>query len=242
MIGGVRGLWPPLCQAEDALSVIPELALRSDIAIESDALDPEFLAEDGHRRVALRHDSLRKANLSFADSELSTPFSSACSGSGETGHGSLTDQIPFELGKSGEDAEDHPAGCCRGVDLGALASENPEADLALRQVFHRVDEVSKRSSETIEFPNHQHITGAQGSEARRQARSVVAAARGTVLIDVALLDTGGRQGIELQVEGLGAIGFGDAGVSDQHVSQTVVWGGAGAGSEVRAGSVSQPAS
>ncbi|WP_437436884.1 hypothetical protein, partial [Salmonella enterica] len=42
------------------------------------------------------------------------------------------------------------------------------------------------------------------------------------LIDIVPFDTCGAQGVVLQVERLRAIGFGDAGISDQHVSQTLV--------------------
>ncbi|EST75408.1 hypothetical protein ECA727_20912, partial [Escherichia coli ECA-727] len=40
--------------------------------------------------------------------------------------------------------------------------------------------------------------------------------------DIVPFDTCGAQGVVLQVERLRAIGFGDAGISDQHVSQTLV--------------------
>ena len=45
---------------------------------------------------------------------------------------------------------------------------------------------------------------------------------GNVGIDIVPFDTCGAQGVVLQVERLRAIGFGDAGISDQHVSQTFV--------------------
>ena len=38
-----------------------------------------------------------------------------------------------------------------------------------------------------------------------------------------VVDALGPQGVALQVQRLGAVGLGDAGVADQHVSQTVVW-------------------
>ncbi|MGU6491168.1 hypothetical protein ACV2CD_23725, partial [Salmonella enterica subsp. enterica serovar Typhimurium] len=43
-----------------------------------------------------------------------------------------------------------------------------------------------------------------------------------IIIDIVPFDTCGAQGVVLQVERLRAIGFGDAGISDQHVSQTLV--------------------
>ncbi|MBB3105476.1 hypothetical protein FHR87_003919 [Azomonas macrocytogenes] len=38
--------------AEDALSVVPEFALRADVAMEGDALDSEFLVQIGNENVA----------------------------------------------------------------------------------------------------------------------------------------------------------------------------------------------
>jgi len=78
--------------------------------------------------------------------------------------------------------------------------------------------VGKRPPEAIELPDHQHIAVAQGFQAGDQTRPIITAAGSAILIDVALFDTDGAQVVVLQVEGLGAIGFGNASVSDQHVS------------------------
>ena len=43
------------------------------------------------------------------------------------------------------------------------------------------------------------------------------------MVEVHLVDVGVAQGVALQVQRLGAVGLRDAGVADQHVSQTVVW-------------------
>ena len=43
------------------------------------------------------------------------------------------------------------------------------------------------------------------------------------MVDVDRVDARGPQGVALQVQRLGAIRLRDAGVADQHVSQTVVW-------------------
>ena len=43
------------------------------------------------------------------------------------------------------------------------------------------------------------------------------------MVDVDRIDARGPQGVALQVQRLGAIRLRDAGVADQHVSQTVVW-------------------
>ena len=54
------------------------------------------------------------------------------------------------------------------------------------------------------------------------ARPVVAYAGGEVVVEVDRLDALGPQGVLLQVQRLGTIRFGNAGVADQHVSQTRV--------------------
>ncbi|WP_446725352.1 hypothetical protein, partial [Mixta calida] len=54
------------------------------------------------------------------------------------------------------------------------------------------------------------------------ARAIITTAGSKIIIDIVPFDTCGAQGVVLQVERLRAIGFGDAGISDQHVSQTLV--------------------
>jgi transposase-like protein len=52
--------------------------------------------------------------------------------------------------------------------------------------------------------------------------AIITATGCTIIIDIAWLDTGSAKGIVLQVERLRAVGFGHAGVADQHGSQTKV--------------------
>ncbi|WP_434087412.1 hypothetical protein, partial [Escherichia coli] len=52
--------------------------------------------------------------------------------------------------------------------------------------------------------------------------AIITTAGSKIIIDIVPFDTCGAQGVVLQVERLRAIGFGDAGISDQHVSQTLV--------------------
>lgn len=74
---------------------------------------------------------LRETHLSFGEREFSSALATARSRGGETRHGALSDQIPLELGQGGEDSEHHATGRSRGVDLSALSSQNPQADLAV---------------------------------------------------------------------------------------------------------------
>ena len=57
-----------------ALSVVPEFDFRSNISIEGDALDSEFLAQIGNGRVALGHRGPGKTHLRFSESEFSSPL------------------------------------------------------------------------------------------------------------------------------------------------------------------------
>src|SRR5690606_41745511 len=102
------------------------------------------------------HGGLRETHLSFGEREFSSALATARSRGGETRHGALADQIPLELGQGGEDSEHHATGRSRGVDLSALSSQNPQADLAVWRLLHRVDEMCKRSSASLELPDRQN--------------------------------------------------------------------------------------
>src|SRR3546814_3695649 len=81
----------------------------TDIAVESDALDPEFLAEVGNGRVALGHSSLSEPHLGLGEGELAATLASPRAGSGQASHGALADHIPLKLRQCGKNAEHHPA-------------------------------------------------------------------------------------------------------------------------------------
>ena len=143
-------------------------------------------------------------------------------GSGQASHGALADHIPLKLRQCGKNAEHHPARWRRGVDLRALAGEHPQTDTAIRQILHRADQVGERSAEPVELPNDEDIAVAQRFQAGGKTGAIITATGCTIIIDIAWLDTGSAKGIVLQVERLRAVGFGHAGVADQHGSQTKV--------------------
>jgi len=86
----------------------------------------------------------------------------------------------------------------------------------------RLGQMGERSTEPVELPDDQDIAVAQRFEAGGETRAIVAAAGCAIIIDVVRLYPGGAQGVSLQVDRLGAIGFRHAGVADQHGSQTKV--------------------
>ena len=92
-----------------------------------------------------------------------------------------------------------------------------------RQVLHGVDQVGEVVAEAVELPDDEHVALPQGPQAAVESRPVVADAGGEVVIEVdRVVDARGPQGVALQVQRLGAVGLRDAGVADQHVSQTTV--------------------
>ena len=95
-------------------------------------------------------------------------------------------------------------------------------DTAIRQILHRADQVGERSAEPVELPNDEDIAVAQRFQAGGKTGAIITATGCTIIIDIAWLDTGSAKGIVLQVERLRAVGFGHAGVADQHGSQTKV--------------------
>ena len=69
----------------------------------------------------------------FDSANFLPPFASAGPCGLEPGHGAFADQLPLELGRRREDAEDEAAGRGGGVDLRALAGEHPQAHASGRQ-------------------------------------------------------------------------------------------------------------
>ena len=74
------------------------------------------------------------------------------------------------------------------------------------------------------WPGEHPQAHAAGAQAAVESRPVVADAGGEVVVEVGrVVDARGPQGVALQVQRLRAVGLRDAGVADQHVSQTNVW-------------------
>ena len=74
------------------------------------------------------------------------------------------------------------------------------------------------AAEAVEFPDHEHVARPERAHAAVKSRSVVADAGRDVVVDVAGVAARGRQRVTLQVQRLGAVRLGDAGVADQPVS------------------------
>lgn len=67
------------------------------------------------------------------------------------------------------------------------------------------NEVVQVAAEAVELPDDERVALTERLEARGEARPVVAAAGGTVFVQPANGDAGGKQRVALQLEGLRAV-------------------------------------
>ena len=142
----------PALSVEDALSVLAQLSLRPDVAVEGNGLDAEFMGEFGNRGIAALHGGLGETNLGLGEGKLAATPSPSGTGGLESGDGALADQLALEFRQGSEDAEDEAAGRGRRVDLCALARQHAQANPTLRELLHDTDEVVQVAPEAIELP------------------------------------------------------------------------------------------
>jgi hypothetical protein len=162
--------------------------------------------------VAVGHHRHRSLELRLGHDARPPAGATARTGRRQSRHRALVDQVAFELGQGGENAEHEPAGGRRGVDV---ARQHLEANPALLQIADEADDVGQRASDPVELPHHERIALARCVERLGQARAVGRAARTNVVVDP--LASGARERIALQVEAL--LARRDAHVADQHSSQ-----------------------
>ena len=198
--------------------MVTQIAVGINVSIQGDGLDAQFLAELGNTGVAVCHGSLGQSDLCLRQREFSTTSTPSGARGLKAGHGSLPDELTFELGERGKNAEGEPPGCGCRVDLRALPRQHLQSDTAIRKVGDGLHQVMEAPAETIEFPDHEHIAVAEGLEASLQTGALIFLSRNAVRVDLALLDARHDQGVVLQIELLAPICFGDPCVSNQHVS------------------------
>lgn len=66
-------------------------------------------------------------------------------------------------------------------------SEHPEADAAVGEVMHGVDQVEQVSTESVKFPHHERVALSERLQSGRQVRPVISLTRGMVLVEVVRL-------------------------------------------------------
>ena len=90
-----------------------QVALRPDVPVERHGIDPEFTAERGHRRVAVRYRDLGQPHLGFRQRERPAAVASARPRGRESGQGAFADQLRSNSASAA-------AGSGGGVDLRTL--------------------------------------------------------------------------------------------------------------------------
>lgn len=133
----------------------------------------------------------------------------------------LLDQRPLELCQRTEDVEQKLTLGRRGVHL---LGQRTEGDATLLEFGYRGEEMGQRSAKPIQLPDNQAVTGSYESQRLGQAGTVTAAATGSILEQVALVNTGGEERVTLQVQHLTVALGGDAHVANQHVRKTHLGG------------------
>ena len=130
----------------------------------------------------------------------------------EPGHGEFADQLLLELGQAPRRCRTRggrPRSWCRSARPGPASTRQAHA----RWARFRPSRSSFQTTSTSPL----------------RLAPVVADAGGEVVVEVGrVVDARGPQGVALQVQRLGAVGLRDAGVGDQHVSQTALpdaWAG-----------------
>jgi hypothetical protein len=108
--------------------ILSNLPIRPNIPINRRPGDPQLLAQIPDHGLLLPHRNLGQANLSLGEGKPPASLAAACARRGKTGHGSLADQLPFELGQGRENPENKFPACGRRVDFRPLACKDLEPD------------------------------------------------------------------------------------------------------------------
>ena len=130
--------------AEELFAVGAQFPGGRDVPVEGLAGDAQFGAEAADLGVGLAHGGHGEPELGRGHLVGPSAVASPGAGGGEAGEGAFGDQFAFEFGQGGEDPEDELPGGCGGVDGGALAGEDLQADAASGQVVDDVDQVTWR--------------------------------------------------------------------------------------------------
>ena len=126
----------PSARPEKLLSICPEYTSWIHVAIERLAGDAELGTKFANIRAWLAHRGLSEAQLRRCHLERPSTVATAGAGGRETRSGPLDDELAFELGERGEDAENQTAVCGRGVEVGALAGQHFQPHAAPGQIVN----------------------------------------------------------------------------------------------------------
>jgi hypothetical protein len=200
-------------------AVLAQRSVGSNVPIKRLTGDAEFSAKRADLGFRLTHCRLRQSEFAGGHLERRTAVTPARTSRHKARLRPFGDERSLELGERGKDTE-HQLSRRRGrVDGGALTGEYLQADLASGQIVHQVDEMAQIAPQPVQLPDDERIARAKRLEAGDKAGAVVPPPGGEVFVEMVRGHPGGGQGVALQVEDLGAVGLGDAGVADQHGSE-----------------------
>ena len=98
------------------------------MSVEGLAGHPQFPAQICDLGFRLAHRRHGQSHLGHSHFKRSSSLAAAGASRGQTCPGSLGDQLAFEFGEGGEDAEDQLAGWCGRINGGTVTGEDFEAN------------------------------------------------------------------------------------------------------------------
>lgn len=124
--------------------------------------------------------------------------------------GAPDNELALELCQCREDADYETAVGGRGVDVGPLPRQHPQADAALHHLVDEVDEVLEVAPGPIELSSHRGVARSQGFQAGSEPGPIVLRSRGMVIVESGGIHPGRQERIALQVCGLATVGLAHA--------------------------------
>jgi hypothetical protein len=189
-----------------------------DVGVEGGGREVQALGHFGGDRLAVRHRRHRhheRSAIHLARASTHAPSRASCC---EARHRALGDQLAFELGECGEDAEGEAPIGRRCIDLCTGAGQHLQPDTPGAQILDRVDQVTQVAPQPVELPEHQRVAGLHRLQAGNQPGAGIVTAGRLVLVDTGGIDPGRQHCVPLRRQGLGAVRLGHADVADQHRS------------------------
>ena len=186
------------------------------MAVKGLPADTQLIAQLTNLGAGLAHSRLGETELGGGHLEWTTTLATAGAGRCKPCPGALDDEVVFELGERGENAENQTPIGRRGVQVGALTGQHFQPHTAPGQIVNEVDEMPQVATEPVELPGHQCVTGPQRLETRFQPGPIVPLAGCVILVKLAGGNAGAKQSVALEVQHLAAVRLAHAHVADQH--------------------------
>jgi hypothetical protein len=206
--------------SENPRAIFTKYSIWIDIAIKCRPSNPELGTELAHPGFFFPHSGLSETDLCFCQTEFSSSCTAASPGGFKTSLCALAYELSFKFSQGGEYAE-YEFSARRGrINIGAFPGKHFESDTPFRKIVDRIDQVAQITAEPVELPDHKGITLPERLHTCVKARSLIPFSGRLIFIDMLWRNAGTDKGISLQVNNLGAIGFGNADISYQHMCFT----------------------